>query len=139
MDPNNWGIFLILLVTTGEGIGTAGEISPVAGVLKNGLTTGKNWDTLESRRTLFQLKYVHKMFSSQVALHPFDYFERNMYIGLRNSHSKKLPLKFARIDVVKNSFFFSVVPIWNSLPQNETEQTNSDVSFNLRRTHISAN
>ena len=29
-----------------------------------------NWDTLESRRTLFQLKYVHKMFSSQVALHP---------------------------------------------------------------------
>ena len=98
-----------------------------------------NWDTLESRRTLFQLKYVHKKFSSQVALHPFDYFERNMYSGLRNSHSKKLALKFARVDVVKNSFFFSVVPIWNSLPQNVIEQTNSGVFFNLFRTHISAN
>ena len=51
------------------------------------------------------------MFSSQVALHPFDYFERNVYNGLRNSHSKKLALKLARVDVVKNSFFFSAVPI----------------------------
>ena len=79
------------------------------------------------------------MFSSQVALHPFDYFERNMYIDLRNSHSKKLALKFARVDVVKNLFFFSAVPIWNSLPQNVIEQTNSDVFFNLCRTQISAN
>jgi len=76
-----------------------------------------NWDTLESRRKLFQLKYVHKMFSSNVSVHPFDYFERNMYSGLRNFHSKKLALKFARVDVVKNSFFFSVVPLWNSVPQ----------------------
>ena len=91
-----------------------------------------NLDTLESRRTLFQLKYV----SSQVALHPFDYFERNMYSGLRNSHSKKLALKFARVDVVKNSFFFSVVPIWNSLPQNLIEQTNSDI-FLIYGEHIS--
>ena len=37
MGPNNWGIFLILLVTTGEGIGPAGEISPVVCMLKNGL------------------------------------------------------------------------------------------------------
>ena len=79
------------------------------------------------------------MFSSQVALHPFDYFERNMHSSLRNSHSKKLALKFARVDVVKNSLFFSVVPLWNSLPQNGIEQTNSDVFFNLCRTHISAN
>ena len=52
-----------------------------------------NWDTLESSRTLFQLKYVRKMFSSQVALHPFDYFERNVYSGLRNPHSKKTRFK----------------------------------------------
>ena len=38
MGPNNWGIFLILPVTTGEGIGPAGEISPVVCMLKNGLT-----------------------------------------------------------------------------------------------------
>ena len=60
------------------------QVSSVTAMLKE-----LNWDTLESRRTLFQLKYDHKMFFSQVALHPFDYFERNIYSGLRNSHSKK--------------------------------------------------
>ena len=91
-----------------------------------------NLDTSESRRTLFQLKCV----SSQVVLHPFDYFERNMYSGLRNSHSKKLALKFARVDVVKNSFSFSIAPIWNSLPQSLIEQTNSDI-FLIYGEHIS--
>ena len=98
-----------------------------------------NWDTLESRRTRFQLKYVHKMLSNQVALNPSDYFEKNTYSSLRNSHSKKLTLKFARVDVVKNSFFYSIVPLWNSLPPNVTEQANSDVFFDLCKTYISVN
>ena len=34
VGPNNWGIFLILPVTIGEGIGPAGEISPVVCMLK---------------------------------------------------------------------------------------------------------
>ena len=38
VGPNNWGIFLILPVTTGEGVGPAGEISPVVCMLKNGLS-----------------------------------------------------------------------------------------------------
>ena len=58
--------------------------SSVAAMLKE-----LNWDTLESRRTLFQLEYVQKMFSSQVVLHSFEYFERNIYNGVRNSLSKK--------------------------------------------------
>ena len=37
VGPNNGGIFLILPVTTGEGIGPAGKISPVVCMLKNGL------------------------------------------------------------------------------------------------------
>ena len=41
MGPNNWGIFLILPVATGEGIGPAGEISPVVCMLKNGLVQCK--------------------------------------------------------------------------------------------------
>ena len=40
MGPNNWGISLILPVTTGEGIGPAGEISPLVCMLKNGLVAG---------------------------------------------------------------------------------------------------
>ena len=37
VGPNNWGIFLTFPITTGEGIGPAGEISPVVCMLKNGL------------------------------------------------------------------------------------------------------
>ena len=37
MGPNKWGIFLILPVSTGEGIGPVGEISPVVCMLKDGL------------------------------------------------------------------------------------------------------
>ena len=33
------------------------------------------WETLESRRTRRQLKLLHKMFTCQVALKPFDYFQ----------------------------------------------------------------
>ena len=38
MGPNKWGIFLILTVTTGEGVGPAGGLSPVVCMLKNGLS-----------------------------------------------------------------------------------------------------
>ena len=46
------------------------------------------WDSLESRRLLFQLKYVHKMFTSQVALKSLDYFSMAAFTTTRNSHSK---------------------------------------------------
>ena len=49
MGPNKWGIFLILTVTTGEGVGPAGGISPVVCMLKNGLVftpRGVQWKHL---------------------------------------------------------------------------------------------
>ena len=98
-----------------------------------------NWDAFESRRIRFRLKYVHKMLSNQVALTPFDYFEKNTYSSLRNSHSKKLTLKFACVDVIENSFYYSIVPLWNSLPPNVTKQANSDVFSYLCKTYISGN
>ena len=70
------------------------------------------------------------MFSSQLVLHPFEYFERNTQWCQKFPFKKKLVLKFARVDIVKVSFFFSVVPIWNSLPQNVIEHTSSDAFFN---------
>ena len=80
-------------------------MSSIIAMLKKEL----NWETLDSRRTCFQLKYIHKMLSNQIALNPFDYFARNTYSYLNNSNSKKLALKFACIDIVKNSFFYSIV------------------------------
>ena len=38
--------------------------------------------------------------------------------------------KFARVDVVKKSFLYCVIPKWNNLPEHVVEQTNSD-TFNL--------
>ena len=95
------------------------------------------WDTLESRRLLFQLKYVHKMFTNQVALNPFNYFSMESYRRTRNSNSKKIMPKFGRVDVVKFSFFFSIIPTWNSLPENIVSQCNSESFFSLCRLHVS--
>ena len=78
-----------------------------------------SWETLEDRYRRWKI-----------------YFESNTNNTLRNSHSKKLALKFG---VVKNSFFYSVVPIWNSLPPNTSEQTNSDVFLDLCKAQISVN
>ena len=95
------------------------------------------WDTLESRRLLFQLKYVHKMFINQVALNPFKYFSMTSYRRTRNSNAKKIMPKFGRVDVVKFSFFFSIIPTWNSLPDNVVSQRNSESFYSLCRLHIS--
>ena len=76
------------------------------------------WDSLESRRVLFQLKCVHKIFTNQVAFKHLDYFSMAAFGMTRASYSKKIMPKFGRVDAVKYSFFFSVIPIWNSLPDN---------------------
>ena len=95
------------------------------------------WESLESRRLLFQLKYVHKMFTNQVALTPLNYFSLAAFRTTRASHSKKIMPKFGRIDAVKFSFFFSVIPIWNSLPDNIVNQCNSESFHSLCRNHFS--
>ena len=43
------------------------------------------------------------------------------------------------VDVVKNSFFYCVIPKWNSLPEHIINQTNSDTFFDLCKTHFSEN
>ena len=98
-----------------------------------------NWETLESRRTRFQLKLLHKMFTCQVALTLFDYFQINNCRNLRNSHSKRPMLKFALADVVKHSLFYYVIPKWNSLPEHVVNQTNSDIFFDFCKAHFSEN
>ena len=87
------------------------------------------WDSLESRRLLFQLKYVHKMFTNQVALDPNIFFSPGTYLSSRNSNSFKIMPKFGRVDVVKFSFFYSIIPVWNSLPDTTVTQTNSESFF----------
>ena len=87
------------------------------------------WDSLESRRLLFQLKYVHKMFTNQVALDPNIFFSPGTYLSSRDSNSFKIMPKFGRVDVVKFSFFYSIIPVRNSLPDTTVTQTNSESFF----------
>ena len=98
-----------------------------------------NWETMESTRTRLQLKFLRKMVINQVALKLSDYFQINHCRNQRNSHSQKLMPKFARVDVVKNSFFHCVIPKWNNLPEHVVEQTNSDTFFDLCKGYFSEN
>ena len=61
------------------------------------------WASLESRRLLFQLKYIQKMSTNQVALKPLDYFSMAAFRTTRFLHSKKIMPTFGRVDVVKFS------------------------------------
>ena len=76
------------------------------------------------------------MFTCQVALKLFDYFQINDCRNLRNLYSKRLMLAFARVDVVKHSFFYCVIPKWNSLPGQVVNHTNSDIFLTYAK-HIS--
>ena len=95
------------------------------------------WDILEPCRLLFQLKYVHVMFTNQVALKHSNYFSMPPYRTTRNSNSKKIMPKFGRVDAVKFSFFYSIIPTWNSLPRNIVSHSNSESFYSLCRFHIS--
>ena len=94
------------------------------------------WDSLESHRLLFQLKYIHEIFTNLVALDPNIFFSPGTYLSSRNSNFKIMP-KFGRVDVVKFSFFYSIIPVWNSLPDTTATQTNSESFFCLCRNHLS--
>ena len=89
------------------------------------------WDSLESRRLLFQLKYVHKMFTNQVALDPNVFFPPATCSMTRDSNSLKILPKFGRVDAVRFSFLYSIVSVWNSLPDSIVMEANSDTFYNL--------
>ena len=66
------------------------------------------WDSLESRRLLFQLKYVHKitdMFTNQVDLDPNVFFSPATCSMTRNSNSLKIIPKFGGLMLLGFHFF----------------------------------
>ena len=77
------------------------------------------------------------MFTNQVALKPLDYFSMAAFRMTRNSHSEKIMPKFGRVNAVKFSFFLSIIPFWNSLPDNIVNPCNSESFHSLCRNHFS--
>ena len=80
------------------------------------------------KKQKYTMKYIMK---------PLDYFSMAAFRTTRASHSKKIMPKFGRVNAVKFSFFFSVIPIWNSLPDNIVNQCNSEYFHSLCRNHFS--
>ena len=79
------------------------------------------------------------MFTNQVALDPNVFLPPTTCSMTRNSNSLKIVPKFGRVDAVRFSFFYSIVSVWNSLPDSIVKQANSgNFSFyNLCRNHLS--
>ena len=72
-------------------------------------------EPLELRRIKRDLVFVFKLMKNLVDLDFDDYFTYAVDRGLRGN-CKKLYPKYARVNVVLNSFNYRVVNVWNSLP-----------------------
>ena len=77
------------------------------------------------------------MFTNQVVLDPNVFFSPATCSMTRNSNSLKIVPKLGRVDAVRFSFFYSIVSVWNSLPDSIVIQENSDTFYNLCRNHLS--
>ena len=72
------------------------------------------WPTLEERRTFLSLVECYKTIHRLNGLDPTNYFDfPNINYNLRRNHSLALTIPFARIDILKYSFFTRVVKDWN--------------------------
>ena len=76
------------------------------------------WNTLHCRTDCNRLIMCYKILNGLVGIPSDQYFENRPENNhrLRTSHDKQIKLKFARTDICKSSFFYNVVPLWNSLP-----------------------
>ena len=76
-----------------------------------------NLESLELRRIRRDLILTYKIVHGLINLPFDDYFVHAPDVGTRG-HTRKLLVKHARLNIVKNFFSYRVISIWNSLPQN---------------------
>ena len=74
-------------------------------------------ESLELRRIRRDLILTYKIVHGLINLPFDDYFVYAPDVGTRG-HTRKLLVKRARLNIVKNFFSYRVISIWNSLPQN---------------------
>ena len=85
------------------------------------------WESLQSRRTQFQLTLLFKIINDLVDIRADDYLASSTG-RTRQSHSKKYRQISTSTDSYKFSFFPRTIPVWNSLPASVDEAL-SLVSF----------
>lgn len=72
--------------------------------------------TLQSRRQLLRLKFLHSLVNNKLALHPSAYVTPLSTRQTRHSHVLSLTPYFARTNLFKFSFFPRTINEWNNLP-----------------------
>ena len=68
---------------------------------------------------------VYKIFNGLDDLNISDFFELDT--GNRRGHSKKLLVKYARLDIRKYSFSVRVVDLWNSLSEDTVDSQSLEI------------
>lgn len=80
-------------------------------------------DSLETRRTIFDLTEVYKIFHGLSVIRPEELFVRNLDARTRGHHLKLYPTH-CRLDIRKYCFSNRIITLWNSLPVNVINSKN---------------
>ena len=89
-----------------------------------------HWESLEERRSKFKLTMVYRILHNYVAVPVQPYFQFTTCRTRRN-HDYTMYQQHAPTDYLKGSFFVSVIPAWNLLPNNIVSAPSLD-SFKTR-------
>ncbi len=84
------------------------------------------WPTLERRRKDIRLLYMFKILNNEIALTPEQLHLDRSDQRTRARHNRKLRVKRARTEELKNSFVYRTVPQWNQLPASIAEASSID-------------
>ena len=92
-----------------------------------------NCDTLEKRRLYISLSNLYNFYNNYVCCDILERFQTS-FSHLRGN-TCRLFLPFCTTSVRKNIFTFSLLPLWNALP-NSTVTSNVTTAFKSRLTFI---
>ena len=111
-----------------------------SGVISNGISSAtvekRTYDvrlckldllTLEQRRFVDDVTFLFKALNAAIYFFQFfDFYSQEDRYLLRHFDTKSLKKKYARTNILKNSYFHRIVDEWNSLPLEVRSACNVD-------------
>ena len=81
-------------------------------------------ESWESCRNIYDLSVVYKMHNGFIDLNCIDFFEPTICHQTRACNTRKLQVKYARLDIRKYFFSNRIIYFWNKLPENVVSASN---------------
>lgn len=75
------------------------------------------WDTLQNRRKIFRLKFLHNIYHSKTGINRDTYIKTPNYTSARRDYPLKTKQYRCRTNLFRMSFFPKTVSEWNRLPR----------------------